>query len=146
MASAREAFTISADALAFIGVGGGRGTSGANLPSTPANGHGGDKVRKDDWAAIIEGRLAEWARDPAQLEDEDLTAPNAATIARAFLVARSLREQGAPPPCRVVPTGDGGIAFQFERGREFLSIEVEPEGLVELLVFDDGRLKHRSAL
>jgi hypothetical protein len=94
----------------------------------------------------IQGQLADWARDPAQLAEDDLTAPNAATIARASLVASTLHENGAQSPNRVVPTGDGGIAFQFERGHEFISIEVEPEGVIELLAFDDGRLRHRSTL
>ena len=61
--------------------------------------------------AIIERQLAEWARDPAQLQEDDLTAPSAATIARLLSVAVSLRDHGAGPPARVVPTGDGGIAF-----------------------------------
>ena len=57
-----------------------------------------------------------------------------------------MRDHGAPPPTRIVPTGEGGIALQFERGRDFVSIEIEHEGVVELLVFEEGRLKHRAAL
>ncbi|HEX5446771.1 MAG TPA: hypothetical protein VFW87_23335 [Pirellulales bacterium] len=73
-------------------------------------------------------------------------APNIDTIRRAIVVACSMRDQRLTPPDRIVPTGDGGIAMQFERDPEFISIEIEPGGLVELLVFNESRLKHRAAI
>ena len=96
--------------------------------------------------SLIDDQLAAWARDPTQLGDDGVQPPSTATITRASLVASALRDFGALPPTRVVPTGDGGIALQFDWGRKFVSIEIEPEGLVELFVFDDGRLKHRAVL
>ena len=146
MASAENSFTISNDAMVFFAVGPARLAAGPSEQYATSDATGNVDSGRIGWADIIEGRLADWARDTTQLEEEGLTAPNAATIARAFLVASTLRDKGASPPDRVVPTGDGGIAFQFERGREFISVEVEPEGVVELLVFEEGRLKHRVTL
>lgn len=146
MALAKDIFTISNDALVYFAVGHARLAAEPGEQNATSDATGNEGSGRIGWADIIEGRLADWARDPTQLEEGDLTAPNAATIARACLVASTLRDKGASPPDRVVPTGDGGIAFQFERGREFMSVEVEPEGVVELLVFEEGRLKHRVTL
>src|SRR5690348_11187760 len=123
MASAKGMFTIPPDALGFFAVGATSETTGENVLSTPAHNHNGEGAR-ETWTSLIEGQLAAWARDPTQLQEEDYTAPTTETIAQASSVASALRDQGAPPPSRVVPTGDGGIAFQFERGHEFISIEI----------------------
>lgn len=144
MSSAKEAFAISSDSLAYFAVGASppRSAKTAEKPSLRV-------VAGDDaiaWSKLIDGQLASWIEDPAQLEEEDLLAPSPAILRRASLVAASLRDHNTPPPTRIVPTGDGGIALQFEREREFISIEIEPEGPVELLVFEDGCLKHRAAL
>jgi hypothetical protein len=144
VSSAKEAFTISSDSLAYFAVGPSspRAAPVAEAPSS----------RRDTtpdvsaWSALIDGQLASWAQNPASLEDDDLLAPSLSTIRKASLGAASLRDHGTPLPTRIVPTGDGGIAIQFARDREFISIEIEPEGVVELLVFEEGRLKHRAAL
>jgi hypothetical protein len=142
--SANETFMISSDSLAYFAVGS-VPTNGAQESRALSSGR--EPISSaSDWSALIDGQLASWAHHPAQLKDDDVLAPSVATIRKASLVAASLRDRGAPSPTRVVPTGDGGIALQFERGREFISIEIEPEGLVELLVFEEGRLKHRAAL
>lgn len=118
-------------------------------PSAPTDSRAAsdeDRRKSAAWASFIQGQLADWRRNPRQLEDDDIEVPSAGTIDRATAVAISMRDKGLPPPDRIVPTGDGGIALQFERNNEFISIEVEPEGLVELLVFCDGRLTHRAAI
>lgn len=137
MNQAKSTITISAQNLAFF----------AGIP--------GHQQRKPDaadpqpsgaWSRLINEKLVAWAQNPRQFEDDDITVPSAATISRASLVASSLRDQGAPAPSRIVPTGDGGIAFQYDSDPEFISIEVEPDGPVELLVFNKGRLTHRAEL
>lgn len=142
MSSTKDNFAISSDSLAYFAVGNPGGGSGQKPSLNPAEG----KKSELSWSQLIDGPLASWARDPSQLDDDGLLAPSSATITKASLVAASLRDHGAPAPTRIVPTGDGGIALQFDRGRQFISIEIEPEGVVELLVFDDGRLRHRAAL
>lgn len=144
MSSANEAFMISSDSLAYFEA---RPVPASGAQRSKSLSSGREPISSASaWSAFIDGQLASWARDPAQLEDDDVLAPSPTTITKASQVAASLRDHGAPSPTRVVPTGDGGIALQFERGREFISIEIEPEGLVELLVFEEGHLTHRAAL
>lgn len=51
-----------------------------------------------------------------------------------------LRGDKIPAPTNVAPTDDGGIALQYELTDAFLTIEIDPEGAVELRVFRDGDL------
>lgn len=141
--ASKDTFAISSDSLAYFAFGGAPAGAGQSLPLGTTVEKASEKSR---WSQWIEGPLASWSHDPSQLEDDGLLAPSPATIRKASSVAVSLEAHGAPAPTRIVSTGDGGVAFQFERGNQFISIEVEPEGIVELLVFDNGRLTHRSAL
>lgn len=87
------------------------------------------------------------AGDAIQLSSKVTTSlPRRRILFAAPSSSQARRDQGLSPPDQIVPTGDGGIALQFERDPEFVSIEIEPEGLVELLVFDGGKLKHRAAI
>lgn len=148
MSQAESRFAFSGQSLSYLTAICAAWQTVIGAPPASADGHAAssDEGRKAArWSELIEGQLDGWRRDPAQLEDDDVLAPTIDTIRRAIVVARSMRDQRLPPPDRIVPTGDGGIALQFERDREFVSIEIEPEGLVELLVFDGGKLKHRAA-
>lgn len=138
MSYIKPPFTISAQSLAFF----------TGFPfSREARTETADKPKMTEaWAPFIEEQLVEWALNPRQCEGDDVVPPNSATISHATVTAISLRDQGAPAPTRIVPTGDGGIAFQYDGDPEFISIEVEPEGRVELLVFVNGRLTHRTEL
>lgn len=135
MSYAKPAFNISSLQF-FTGFWGGRQIQTENT----------DEKVADAWAPFIEEQLAAWALNPSQFEGDDLVPPSAEAISRASTTAISLRDHGAPAPTRIVPTGDGGIAFQYDGEPEFISIEVEPEGRVELLVFNKGRLTHRAEL
>lgn len=119
---------------------------GSCVPIDSQVGRDEDCQKSAAWSKFIQGQLSDWRRNQRQLEDDDIEAPSAGTIDKATAVAISMRDRGLPPPDRIVPTGDGGIALQFDRDNEFISIEVEPEGLVELLVFCDGRFTHRAAI
>ena len=47
------------------------------LPFTGAAESGnGDPKEREAWKTVIEGRLADWARNPALLEDEGVEAPS----------------------------------------------------------------------
>ncbi|HEX7379782.1 MAG TPA: hypothetical protein VF278_21840 [Pirellulales bacterium] len=138
MSYTKPPFTIPEQSLAFftcLPLGRQAQTEAADEPTTA-----------QAWAPFINEQLAAWTLNPGQFADDDVVPPNAATIACASATAISLRDQGAPAPTRIVPTGDGGIAFQYDSDPEFISIEVEPEGRVELLVFVNGRLTHRAEL
>lgn len=149
MSQAESNLAFSDQSLSYLTAFCAAAPTATGAPSAPV----GRQAASDDegrkaarWSELIEDQLAGWRRDPAQLEDDDILSPTADTIRRAIVVASSMRDQGLSPPDRIVPTGDGGIAVQFERDPEFVSIEIEPEGLVELLVFEGGKLKHRAAI
>lgn len=94
------------------------------------------------WASTKQ-RIDDWAKDPSALRDSDLTPPSAIALERSMAIAEILREQGLAPPTRVVPDGDGGIAFERDIGETLVVIEVSAEGAVELLTFHSGKLINR---
>src|SRR5438105_4696913 len=86
----------------------------------PANGGAGPRAvprangtaaEREGWQAVIDGRLAEWQRNPAALEDDGVVAPRHEIIQLAAQVARDLCDAGWPAPERISATGDGGIVF-----------------------------------
>ena len=117
---------------------------------SPSNGGGmppnGSSVERDGWQVIIDGRLAEWEKNPDVLEDEGVTPPSAATIQLAIQTARKLRDAGLPAPQRTAATGDGGITFARQEGPLLSTIEVAPDGTVELVVLRDCQLLSRHPL
>ena len=100
----------------------------------------GREANQEGWQRIIDADLVEWGRDPSQLEDENITAPSRVIIARASALAIGLRDEGWPPPNRVVPSGDGGIVLERWSGSVFESIEVRDDGAIVVSLFEDSRL------
>ena len=92
------------------------------------------------WETIIDQYLVEWGRDPSVLMDEDFVPPSIAIIHKACQVARGLRDDGAPPPLRVVPDGEGGISFERRAGSCFQSLNILEDGSIEILTFEDSKL------
>lgn len=112
-----------------------------------AAGDGEDMERQRQWQELIDRTLIEWGRDPSFLADDEGKAPSTATIQRACLLAKSLADEGRAPPMRVVPTVDGGIAFERKIGSVFDSIEVSPDGrTIELRRFVNSRLVSEDAI
>ncbi len=99
-----------------------------------------------DWQAVVSGRLAEWERNPRQLEDDGIVAPSRETVHRAADIARELCALGLAAPQRVAATGDGGIVFARQEGAFFSNIEVMGDGSAELTVYRDSRLVSRQRL
>ena len=60
--------------------------------------------------------------------------------------AEAVRDLGWPPPLRVVPTGDGGISFERREGSVSQSIEIAPDGSIEMITIVASRLVHRQRL
>lgn len=92
----------------------------------------------ESWRSIVDNLLIEWGRRPEVIEDDGIEPPAARAIAVASIVASRLRDDKMPPPTNVAPTADGGIAFQYELAGCFLTIEIDPNGDVELRVYRDG--------
>lgn len=95
---------------------------------------------REIWDGLIDSKLIEWGRDPSRLEDDDFVAPSKAIIYVAINVAEAFRDLGKAPPLRVVPNGEGGIAFEREAGSVFESLEIHADGSVTVDLFRDFRL------
>jgi hypothetical protein len=97
------------------------------------------------WRGSIE-RLAAWSKDPHQLFEADLEAPATEVIQWTYELAQAIRDLGASPPLRVVPTGDGGIVLEFQRGTDFDTLEITPAGAIEIVRFNGNRVVRREQL
>lgn len=101
---------------------------------------------KEDWTRFIDTCLVEWGRDTTALEDEDFVPPSPDVINLACKVAMNYRDEGLVPPTMVVPDGEGGISFERFEGDISLSLNIYADKSVELLTFDDCRLRERCRL
>jgi hypothetical protein len=73
------------------------------------------------WASIIDFKLIEWGYNPGRFDAEEIDPPTAEAIHAAMEFATALRDSGACPAADwVVPTGDGGIAFQWGDAKDSL--------------------------
>lgn len=102
------------------------------------------EANRQGWQRIIDSTLIEWGRDPAQLEDEGVTAPAGAIIDRANELAMIFRDKGWVPPKRVVTSPDGGIVFERWHGPVLEQIEVAENGEILVALFEHSRLAQVS--
>ena len=98
------------------------------------------------WESVIDRQLIEWGRGLDGLECDDIRPPSAVSIRAAIDIARFMRDEAESAPVRVVPNGEGGIVFEWAEGREFETVEIDEEGLVEICRFVDSRLVFRRLL
>ena len=98
------------------------------------------------WQKLIDHTLVEWGKDASSLEDEEFVPPSLEVVDLACEIAMGLRDDGAEPPTRVVPDGEGGIAFERVEGAFSESLNVYADRAVEFLGFDDCRLICRRRL
>ena len=98
------------------------------------------------WQKVIDDQLIEWGNDPSRLEDDGIEPPSGAIIRLAYDRVQKMRGEGWPPPLRVVPDGDGGIAFEWKDGPASCSIEIADDGSIELITFENSRLVSRQRI
>ena len=98
------------------------------------------------WDRSIDDTLVEWGKDPMALEDDDFIPPSPDVIDFACQVATELRDEGAPPPTRVVPDGEGGVSFERVDGDVSVALNIYSDRTAELLIFDNCRLRTRRRL
>lgn len=92
------------------------------------------------WENWIDKTLAQWARDPGQVEEEGTITPSPETIARAIEAARRFRDAGAPAPTRIVADAHGGIVFELQHGDVFETFRIHADGSRESCLFRNGTL------
>lgn len=111
----------------------------ACVSTTAAHGSGlasEEQAAREDreaWQRIIDDFLIEWGKDPSTLDDEEIVPPSREIIHAASQVAIALRDGGEPAPLRVVPDGDGGIAFEYRSEGWFRSLSICEDGWIELV-------------
>jgi len=106
----------------------------------------GSSAAQVAWLQVIDGQLADWAKDPHRLEDDGVEPPSGEIVRVAIVIAIELRDADFPAPSRVAATGDGGIVFARQEGPLLSTIEVAADGTVELVVLKDARLLSRRRL
>jgi hypothetical protein len=112
----------------------------ANHRFAPANYQPQNGDGRQSWNKIIDEVLVNWRRHPELLEDDGIDAPSDSAIAAAITAASLLRDQGAPLPTNIAPTGDGGIALHYEHNGVLLTIEFDEDGHRELRFHFGGQL------
>ncbi|HZZ41781.1 MAG TPA: hypothetical protein VFE58_02490 [Tepidisphaeraceae bacterium] len=103
------------------------------------------------WQSVIDQTLVEWGRNPLALEDDGVLPPSRKAIVYANKLALTFRDKGIPGPDRVVPIGDGGIAFELNTIKSngesiFQSLEIDPDGVTTLTMFKNGTFMSRSRI
>lgn len=100
----------------------------------------------DAWQDLIDQTLHRWLRDPSLLDDEGVDAPSGAILRLALDLAEKFRDEGVPPPDKIVTDPNGGIVFERTLGNETEIYHVWDDGAVEFQRFAGDTLIERSAV
>jgi hypothetical protein len=106
------------------------------------------RKRREDrsgWEPIDE-KLRAWGRDPDQFDAGEIVPPSRPIIYAARRVADKLCELGSPAPLRVVPDGDGGIAFEFRHRDDSETVHIHYDNSVEWIQFHKCQIFYRQQL
>lgn len=93
------------------------------------------------WQDAID-KLVLW-KDPEYLREDDLIPPTEAALRMANFFAKLVRTWGAAAPYRMLPDGDGGVAFEAPNG---ISIEISEVGQVEIVRTKLGKVVSRETI
>jgi hypothetical protein len=99
------------------------------------------------WDKLVD-RLIEWFSHYYEDIDEDgIEWPDRTVLARAGQLAYKMRDEHFQVASNVVPSGDGGVVFQWQEGPSYRKLEVNKDGSVEWFKFNRGTLLfHRQLL
>jgi hypothetical protein len=98
-------------------------------------------VNRDKWKSI-QVKVLEWMRDPAILGNDEFDPPSQAVYVWALSLLSRIIAGGPeiPAPDRVIPTGDGGLAFVKRMGSMQHTCEILPEGQIHYYGMVAGRM------
>lgn len=92
------------------------------------------------WDRVF-ARLSAWLQHPDELGDDESESPSRDTIEDGITIAAFMRRAGLEPPDRVIPTAEGGIAFERRDDGFLARVELYPDGQLDVTSFDeDSRL------
>lgn len=97
-----------------------------------------DPVEQDEWDHALT-TLTRWLEHPGVLDDDGMDTPSRETILLARVLATQARTQGVPPPTRVMPNGEAGIALEWTIGQLRNLWEVNDQQQVEMSRFEGTR-------
>ena len=106
-----------------------------------------ERVRMDCWDELFDS-ISEWKREDGQVDDDGIEWPTAISCERCqslfvYLEERSPELIGLG---RLVPDGDGGIAFEARIQKQLLRYEISNAGRVSQLLVDHGRVMFHEVL
>jgi len=90
--------------------------------------------------------LLAWRSDPNQLRADEMEPPSADLIDAALRILHGWRSVGPPPPDRVVPNAEGGLAFEWYPDPWFFDLELFADGSAEWSISKDVRLVARESM
>ena len=105
-----------------------------------------DHAGRAKWQTLIDQKLMEWLRDPSQLEDDGVDAPDGAIIRLSIDLAEQYRDDGRPAFDSIVPDPNGGIVFERRENDITEVIHVWGDGTIERQLFDGSQLIERGSL
>lgn len=109
----------------------------------PSNVVDEDLVVQDGWDCALT-TLSCWFDDPDVLADEGMDAPSRETLRLARVLAAQARTQGMPPPTRVMPNGEAGIALEWIAGQLRNLWEINAHQQVEMSRFEGAHRASRT--
>jgi len=92
----------------------------------------------DNWLEVID--KIKYFREYPVYEYEDEERPSEEVVIEACKMALTLSE--GPPPMRVVPCGDNGLAFEWKSGDIYETINIGNDE-VEHIIFKDCKIVDR---
>ncbi|MFT4558029.1 MAG: hypothetical protein ACI8P0_002390 [Planctomycetaceae bacterium] len=106
-----------------------------------------ERVRMDLWDELFDS-IGEWKRIDGQIDDDGIEWPTAVSCERCTTLFMQL-EESSPELIgfgRLVPDGDGGIAFEARIQKQLLRYEISDAGSVSRLFIDHGRVMSHEVL
>jgi hypothetical protein len=106
-----------------------------------------ERVRMDGWDELFDS-ISEWKREDGRIDDDGIEWPSAISCERCKSLFIHLEER-SPELIglgRLVPDGDGGIAFEARIQKQLLRYEISDSGRVSRLFVDHGRVMSHEVL
>ena len=116
------------------------------LASPVANLQESTMVRRSAGWQKSKDQLYAWMSVPSLEFDEGDVPPSANTLAMAMDLATQLADQNEPPPLMVSPDGNGGVVFGWKDDQTSRTIEVKPQGVIEMITIRNGKLQSRRKM
>jgi hypothetical protein len=100
----------------------------------------------DAWNRVLDKLIGWWQSHCYREVDDGIEWPNRAVLSLAGQLLVRLRDAQKPAPTNTVPSGDGGVVFEWRAGPYYQKLEINKDGKVESFRFNRGKLDFRQQL